>query len=52
MAGSMTTAWSINWGLQCAWADTMGKSKDFDIPLEKEAYYLEGKYGKSYLNKN
>jgi hypothetical protein len=46
------TGWSINWGLQCAWADMMGKSKDFDIPLEKEAYYLERKYGKSYLNKN
>ncbi len=38
------TAWSINWGLQCAWADTTGRSKDFDIPMEKEAYYLEKRY--------
>ncbi len=38
------TSWSVNWGLQCAWADYNGKSKDFDIPMEKEAYYLEQKY--------
>ena len=38
------TAWSINWGLQCAWADATGRSKDFDIPMEKEAYYLEKRY--------
>ena len=38
------TAWSMNWGLQCAWADATGRSKDFDIPMEKEAYYLEQKY--------
>jgi hypothetical protein len=38
------TAWSINWGLQCAWADSTGRSKDFDIPMEKEAYYLEKRY--------
>jgi len=38
------TAWSMNWGLQCAWADSTGRSKDFDIPMEKEAYYLEQKY--------
>mgnify|MGYP000871459899 CR=1 FL=1 len=38
------TAWSINWGLQCAWADATGRSKDFDIPMEKEAYYLEQRY--------
>jgi len=38
------TAWSINWGLQCTWADLKGKSKDFDIMMEKEAYYLEEKY--------
>lgn len=42
------TNWSIGWGLQCAWADMYGKSKDFDIPLEKEAYYLESKYLKPY----
>ncbi len=42
------TGWSINWGLQCAWADYRGKSKDFDIPMEKEAYYLEKKYRKFY----
>ncbi len=44
------TSWSINWGMQCAWADQNGKSKDFDIPMEKEAYYLEQKYRLHYLN--
>jgi len=38
------TAWSMNWGLQCAWADATAHSKDFDIPMEKEAYYLEQRY--------
>jgi len=38
------TGWSIGWGLQCGWAELYDKSKDFDIPLEKEAYYLEKKY--------
>ncbi len=42
------TGWSVNWGLQCTWADMYGKSKDFDIPMEKEAYYLEERYGKNY----
>lgn len=42
------TGWSINWGAQCAWADMIGKSKDFDIPMEKEAYYLEEKYKQKY----
>lgn len=42
------TGWSVNWGLQCAWADLNNKSKDFDIPLEKEAYYLEKKYRKFF----
>lgn len=35
------TSWAMNWGLQCALADYNGKSKNFDIMLEKEAYYLE-----------
>ncbi len=43
------TSWSVNWGLQCAWADAYGKSKDFDILLEKEAYYLEQKYRLNHL---
>lgn len=38
------SGWAINWGIQCAWADTREKSKSFDIPLEKEAYWLENKY--------
>lgn len=38
------TSWTLNWGLQCAWADCTGHSKDFDIPMEKEAYYLEQRY--------
>lgn len=42
------TSWSIGWGIQCAWADMLGKNKDFDIPMEKEAYYLESKYLKPY----
>jgi len=42
------TAWSISWGLQCAWAEHNKKSKDFDILMEKEAYYLEAKYRLPY----
>ena len=42
------TNWSVGWGLQCAWADMNGDSKDFDIPMEKEAYYLERTYRKPY----
>lgn len=42
------TGWSISWGLQCAWAEYKDKSKDFDIPFEKEAYYLEKEYRKYY----
>ncbi len=42
------TNWSIGWGLQCAIADMNGQSKDFDIPMEKEAYYLERKYLKPF----
>jgi len=42
------TGWSINWGLQCGWAEYNKKSKDFDIPLEKEAYYLEKTYRKYF----
>lgn len=42
------TGWSINWGLQCAWADYKNKSKNFDILLEKEAYYLEKNYRKLF----
>jgi hypothetical protein len=42
------TNWSIGWGLQCFWADINGESKDFDIRMEKEAYYLERKYLKKY----
>ncbi len=38
------SAWAINWGLQCAWADIRHKDKSFDIPLEREAYWLEEKY--------
>ncbi len=42
------TNWSVGWGLQCAIADMNGQSKDFDIPMEKEAYYLERKYIRPY----
>ncbi|MEW6710360.1 MAG: hypothetical protein AB1403_11110 [Candidatus Riflebacteria bacterium] len=42
------TNWSFGWGLQCAIADMNGQSKDFDIPMEKEAYYLERKYIRPY----
>jgi hypothetical protein len=34
------TGWFVNWASQCRWADWHNKSRDFDIPLEKEAYYL------------
>jgi hypothetical protein len=42
------THWSVGWGLQCFWADLNGQSKDFDIRMEKEAYYLEREYLKNY----
>ncbi len=42
------TGWSLNWGLQCSWAEYNHLSKDFDIPLEKEAYYLEKTYRKYF----
>lgn len=35
------TGWFLNWGLQCSWAKWRHKDKNFDIPLEQEAYYLE-----------
>lgn len=35
------TGWFLNWGLQCGWASWRNKDKDFDIPLEQEAYYME-----------
>lgn len=38
------TSWTVSWGLQCFWADMHGKDRNFDIPMEKEAYYLEHKY--------
>lgn len=38
------TAWTINWGLQCGWAEIRDKDRSFDIPLEREAYWLERKY--------
>lgn len=34
------TGWGINWATQRLWADWTGKSPDFDIYMEKEAYYL------------
>jgi hypothetical protein len=42
------TAWTINWGLQCGWAELRDKDKSFDIPLEREAYWLERKYKTQY----
>lgn len=38
------TAWAVNWGLQCGWANLKNKNKSFDIPLEEEAYFMENKY--------
>lgn len=35
------TGWFLNWGLQCGWASWRNKDKDYDIPLEQEAYYME-----------
>lgn len=37
------TGWCVNWGSQLLWADLTGKSRDFDILMEREAYYLEGR---------
>lgn len=41
------TGWAINWAMQCSWARWRGKNKDFDIPLEQEAYGME-KYRAKY----
>lgn len=35
------TGWFLNWSMQCGWAKWRHKNKDFDIPLEQEAYYME-----------
>ncbi len=34
------TGWAVNWSAQCLWAKTTGANRDFEIPMEKEAYYL------------
>ncbi|HNV71239.1 MAG TPA: hypothetical protein PKO06_16160 [Candidatus Ozemobacteraceae bacterium] len=34
------TGWGINWAIQRCWADWTGKDPDFEIYMEKEAYYL------------
>ncbi|NLI77089.1 MAG: hypothetical protein GX442_11695 [Candidatus Riflebacteria bacterium] len=34
------TGWGVNWAAQCTWARLTGHDRDFEIPLEKEAYYL------------
>jgi len=34
------TGWSLNWGTQCLWANYADKNRDFDILMEREAYYL------------
>jgi len=34
------TGWVVSWGSQCLWAALSGKDRDFDIPMEKEAYFL------------
>lgn len=34
------SGWSIDWGLQSLWSDMKFQNRDFDIPMEKEAYYL------------
>ena len=38
------TGWAAEWGLQCGWADINHKNKSFDIPFEKEAYWVENTY--------
>jgi hypothetical protein len=38
------TGWSLNWAVQCAWSDLKYQDKDFDILMEREAYYLSEKY--------
>ncbi len=35
------TGWFLNWSAQCAWASWRNKNRDYDIPLEQEAYYME-----------
>lgn len=37
------TGWSVDWGAQCLWAKIKGEDKDFNILMEKEAYYLTRK---------
>ncbi len=34
------TGWGVNWAIQRLWADAVGKDPDFEIYMEKEAYYL------------
>lgn len=34
------TGWGVSWGAQCLWAGLTGKDRDFEIPMEKEAYFL------------
>lgn len=34
------TGWSVNWGFQMATCGSRGESRDFDMPMEREAYYL------------
>lgn len=41
------TGWAMNWALQCSWARWRNKNKNFDIPLEQEAYGME-KYRRKY----
>jgi hypothetical protein len=35
------TGWFLNWSMQSAWASWRDKNRDYDIPLEQEAYYME-----------
>ena len=34
------TGWSVNWGFQMLTTRSRGDSRDFDMPMEREAYYL------------
>lgn len=38
------TGWGLNWAVQCGWAKVNGQEKDFEILMEREAYYLADKY--------
>ncbi|HNW35225.1 MAG TPA: hypothetical protein PKM25_09860 [Candidatus Ozemobacteraceae bacterium] len=38
------TGWSVAWAAECLMADIRGQKRDFDIPMEREAYELTSSF--------